>query len=84
MSEEQLKAFLEVVKTNPALQEKLEGASDLDGVVMIARAAGFMISVDDLQQGQEVSDAVLEGVAGGAGCIPLAFNGFGGLPTTPV
>ena len=51
---------------------------------MIARAAGFMISVDDLQQGQEVSDAELEGVAGGAGCIPLAFNGFGGLPTTPV
>ena len=42
---------------------------------MIARAAGFMISVDDLQKVQEVSDAVLEGVAGGAGCIPLAFNG---------
>ena len=46
MSEEQLKAFLEKVKGDTTLQEKLnaEGAD----VVAIAKAAGFSISVEDL------------------------------------
>ena len=66
MSEEQLKAFLEKVKANTSLQEKLKAASDADAVVAIAKEAGFSISVDDLKKAQsEISEEELEGVAGG-------------------
>ena len=66
MSEEQLKAFLEAVKADAVLQEKLKAAADADAVVAIAKAAGFVISADDLKQAEaEISDNELEGVAGG-------------------
>ncbi len=66
MSEEQLKAFLEKVKTDTSLQEKLKAASDADAVAAIAKEAGFSISADDLKNAQsEISDEELEGVAGG-------------------
>ena len=66
MSEEQLKAFLEKVKADTSLQEKLKAASDADAVVAIAKEAGFSISADDLKKAQsELSDEELEGVAGG-------------------
>ena len=67
MSEEQLKAFLEKVKGDSNLQEKLEAASDADGVVAIAKEAGFKISAEDLKNTKvELSEEELEGVAGGA------------------
>ena len=66
MSEEQLKAFLEAVKTDAGLQEKLKAAKDADAVVAIAKAAGFVISTEELNKAQaEVSDEELEGAAGG-------------------
>ena len=66
MSEEQLKAFLEKVKTDTSLQEKLKAATNADAVVEIAKNAGFVISADDLKKAQsEVSDAELEAAAGG-------------------
>ena len=70
MSEEQLKAFLEAVKADAGLQEQLKAAGDADAVVAIAKAAGFVISADDLKQAPvEVSEEELEGVAGGGlGC----------------
>ena len=69
MSEEQLKAFLEAVKADAGLQEKLKSAGDADAVVAIAKAAGFVISADALKKKEdEVSEEELEGVAGG-GCI---------------
>ena len=69
MSEEQLKAFLDAVKADAELQEKLKAAGDADAVVAIAKAAGFVISLDDLKKAQaEVSEEELEGVAGGGGC----------------
>ena len=65
MSEEQLKAFLEAVKADAGLQEKLKDA-DPDAVVAIAKAAGFLISVEELQMSRaEISEEELEGVAGG-------------------
>ena len=68
MSEEQLKAFLEKVKADTSLQEKLKAATDNDAVAAIAKDAGFMISIDDLKNAQvtELSDDELENVAGGA------------------
>jgi predicted ribosomally synthesized peptide with nif11-like leader len=66
MSEEQLKAFLEKVKADTSLQEKLKGASDANDVTAIAKEAGFSISADDINKAQsELSDGELEGVAGG-------------------
>jgi predicted ribosomally synthesized peptide with nif11-like leader len=69
MSEEQLKAFLEAVKADAGLQEKLKAAADADAAVAIAKEVGFVISADELQRaqavGEELSDEELEGVAGG-------------------
>jgi predicted ribosomally synthesized peptide with nif11-like leader len=70
MSEEQLKAFLEAVKADAGLQEKLNAAADADAVVAIAKEVGFMISADELQRAQadserEISDEEIEGVAAG-------------------
>ena len=68
MSEEQLKAFMETVKADAGLQEKLKAAVDAEAVVAIAKAAGFVISADELQRAQaEISEEELEGVAGGGG-----------------
>ena len=69
MSEEQLKAFLEKVKADTSLQEKLNGAADSDAVVELAKEAGFSITPEDIQSKQsamaELSDEELEGAAGG-------------------
>jgi predicted ribosomally synthesized peptide with nif11-like leader len=72
MSEEQLKAFLDAVKADTGLQEKLKAAADADAVVAIAKEVGFMISADELLEraqavGEELGDEELEGVAGGFG-----------------
>ena len=65
MSEEQLKAFMEAVKADAGLQEKLNAAVDANAVVGIAKDAGFVISADELQRSQAVvSEEELEGVAG--------------------
>ena len=66
MSEEQLKAFIEKVKADTSRQEKLKAASDADGVVAIAKEAGFSISAEDYAS--ELSDEELEGAAGGGNC----------------
>ena len=76
MSEEQLKAFLEAVKADAGLQEKLKGATNFDSVMAIAKEAGFMISADELQLArEELTDEELESIAGsegGGSIIPLA------------
>ena len=70
MSEEQLKAFLEKVKGDTSLQEKLKAAANPDAVAAIAKEAGFSISADDINKAQsELSEEELEGVAGGWGGV---------------
>ena len=77
MSEEQLKAFLEKVKTDTSLQEKLKAASDPDAVAATAKEAGFMISADDLNRSRsEISEEELEHVSGG-GCSPWTRESAG-------
>ena len=75
MSEEQLKAFLEKVKSDTELQEKLNGAADADAVAEIAKEAGFAITAEDIQsmqsQSGEVSDEELESAAGG---VRVTYN----------
>ena len=68
MSEEQLKAFLEKLKGDTSLQEKLKEAKCEGCVVDIAKEAGFSISADDWNKAQsEIEDAELEAAAGGEG-----------------
>ena len=74
MSEEQLKAFLEKVKADTSLQDKLKSITDADAVVAIAKEAGFNVSAEDLTKAQsDVSDEELESAAGGTGGVPLFF-----------
>ena len=71
MSEEQLKAFLAKVQADNSLKEQLkaEGADP----VAIAKSAGFSITTEDLNSHrQNLSDAELEGVAGGVLCVSEA------------
>ena len=79
MSEEQLKAFIEKVKADTSIQEKLKAAADANAVLAIAKEAGFSISADDLQNTQsELSEEELEGVAGGhGGTWHWYFEGLG-------
>ena len=76
MSEEQLKAFLEKVKAETSLQEKLKAAADSNSVLAIAKEAGFAITAEDIQSMQSgtvelsdesarVRDEELESAAGG-------------------
>ena len=69
MSEEQLKAFLEKVKGDTSLQEKLKAAASPEAVIEIAKEAGFSITAEDIQSMQsapaELTDKELEGAAGG-------------------
>ena len=85
MSEEQLKSFLEKVKADTSLQEKLKAAADADAALAIAKEAGFAITAEDIQSMQsstDLSDEELEGVAGGGtgsfgNCLTV---GYGCLP----
>ena len=85
MSEEQLKAFLEKVKSDTELQEKLKAAADIDAVLSIAKEAGFAIASEDIQsmqpQSGEVSDEELEGAAGGFMITPI--TPYVGIAITP-
>lgn len=68
MVEEQLKAFLETIKTDTGPQEKLKAATNADAVVAIANESGFVVSSHDLPtqtDGTEISEEELESVAGG-------------------
>ena len=67
MSAEQLKAFLEAVKGDAGLQEKLKAANNEDAVVAIAKAAGFAISCEELKKATqtELKDEELAQLAGG-------------------
>ena len=64
MSEEQLKAFLEKVKADTSLQEKLKAAKSPEDVVGIAKELGHEFTADKFTQ---LSKEELEGVAGGSG-----------------
>ena len=85
MSEEQLKAFLEKVKADTELQEKLNGAADAAAVVEIAKAAGFSITAEDIRSMQsesvELSDEELEGAAGGWRRTGICGGGGGSCQT---
>ena len=80
MSEEQLNAFLEKVKSDTELQEKLKAAASPEAAVEIAKDAGFSITAEDIQSKAsatvELSDDELEGASGGGQCIRWCTQGI--------
>ena len=78
MSEEQLKAFLEKVKHDLSLQEKLKAIKDVEAAVDIAMSAGFVVSSDEILKSfsyDELSQTELENLAGGGGTGYLNSQG---------
>lgn len=79
MPQEQLASLLAKLQDDADLREKLQGASDLDATVKIAKDAGFEVSKADLLRYQakqvlELSDEELESVP--AGGKKSAMTGF--------
>ena len=62
MSLEQLKAFIEKIKGDKSLQDKLKAAKSSDEVLSIAKEHGHEFNSDHLS---ELSEEELEGVSGG-------------------
>ena len=69
MSLEQLRAFLEKVKGDTTLQEKLKAAKSSDDVVSIAKEHGHEFNSDHLS---ELSEEELEGIDGG-NCVTASW-----------
>ena len=81
MSEEQLKAFLEKVKADTNLQEKLKAVVNTDDVVALAKDVGCMISADKINAKSlkvKLSEEELEGVSSGWGNCTNGYNFCGG------
>lgn len=79
MPEKELSALLAKLNEDIRLREKFSDAVDVDAAVAIAKEAGFNVSKADLLTAQttqslELSEAELEGVAGGG-----SMTGFLGL-----
>ena len=73
MSEEQLKAFIEKVKADTTLQEKLKVAADADAALAIANEAGFAITAEDIPSSTDLSDEELEAITGGTVATAIGF-----------
>ena len=71
MSSEQLQLFIEKVKSDNDLAEKLKGVQSDEQVIAIAKELGFTITNDDLEsllpEEQDLTEDQLEAVAGGFG-----------------
>ena len=67
MAYEQLKAFLDAVKNEPELQEKIKAALDASAIAEIANEAGYVISVEDIErETQSIACIELDELRGGA------------------
>lgn len=89
MSEAQIQAFVNVLKSDTALMERLKAAADIDSVVAIAKEAGFadVFTEEEVikakadqfkaQDSEQLSDDELDTVAGG-GYFNMGNWGWGG------
>ncbi len=71
MSQEQLDALLAKLKDDASLQERLQAATSATEAAEIVEQAGFEVTIEELlahraSSAGELSDAELEGVAGGS------------------
>ncbi|MDP4013955.1 MAG: Nif11-like leader peptide family RiPP precursor [Candidatus Nanopelagicales bacterium] len=81
---DQIAALMDAAASDEALKAKLTAAKSIDEIVAVAAANGFTLTSDDvvaaLDAEREVSDAELEGAAGGAksglGAYAICSAGF--------
>ena len=71
MSQEQLKAFLNKVKGDTSLREKLKAAKTPEHVVEISKENGHHFNVDALES-IKLTDDELEGIGGG-NCVTASW-----------
>ena len=65
MSKENLEHFMKQVADSEDLQAKIGEEITGDGLVALGAAHGCEFTIDDVQASAELSDAQMEGVAGG-------------------
>ena len=81
MSLDQLKAFLEKVKCDTSLQDRLKAAKSQDEVVSIAKEHGHDFGTEHISQ---LSEEELESVSGGTLTPPYPTNSPQGCYVPPV
>ena len=65
MSEDQAKAFVEKMKSDEAFRARVMAEEDVETRLVLIGAEGFDCSAEEIGALQELSDAELDGVAGG-------------------
>ena len=84
MTLDQLAAFMEKVKPDIELQEKLKSVTSVEAAIEIAKDSGFSISLEDIQtlqsKSSEVSDQELENAAGGTFTAAVALAAVAAIP----
>ena len=79
MSEEQLKAFLEIVKLDGGLQAKIKEVRNVQQFVALAKELGYSFSKDDLKiliEDELTDDDLHEVRGGGQGAIVNHYNAY--------
>ena len=76
MTLDQLKAFLEKVKGDSNLQDKLKAAKSPEDVVGIAKEHGHEFTADKISQLSQLSEEELEDVSGGQ-CKVCSWSAWG-------
>ena len=61
---EELKTFL---KNNEQIRNSFSGVKDIDEAISKAKSLGFEVSKDDIENDTELSENLLEAIAGGKG-----------------
>ncbi|MFL0778317.1 MAG: Nif11-like leader peptide family natural product precursor [Prochlorococcus sp.] len=75
MSEDQLRAFLAKVQADAYLQDQLKAVTNGDAVVMIAKAAGFSITIEAMDSyRRSVSEEEIQDVAGDEHSLLIGYG----------
>ena len=82
MSQEQLQAFIDALKSDSELVQKVQGASSHEAIAKIAKDAGFEISADHVIEKHAISAEELESVSGGRNSLVGTCGGWTGCPFT--
>ncbi len=75
MSEDHLRAFLAKVQADAYLQDQLKAVTNGDAVVMIAKAAGFSVTIEAMDSyRRSVSEEQIQDVAGDEHSLLIGYG----------
>ena len=75
MSVDQVKAFIEKMKSDEAFRARVMAEEDVEARLALIGAEGFDCSAEEIGALQELGDAELDGVAGGGWCDEACWFG---------